>query len=812
MTNTPVRHADTIIFPASLDPRAVSIVERLTEGGFESYLVGGCVRDLLLGHIPKDFDVSTAARPRQVRRIFRNCRIIGRRFKLAHVHFGEHIIEVATFRQNPSSKPAAGDDQDAEESNEDLLITRDNEFGTAEEDSVRRDFTINALLYDVATAEVIDYVGGVKDLEARVLRTIGDAPVRIAEDPVRMLRAIKFAARLDLSFDDELDKAMHDCAELISRSAPPRVLEEIYKQLTCGCAERSLAMLFDFGLFERLLPEVAPYWLEHRDELLAVGRALDQIDQGGRRVSNAFVLAALWYRPWRDELEADGDDGHEPDAMNAAADILQPAAVRMNIPRRDVGRVKSLLTLQLKLERSKRGRRFRMNDFLARAGTQEAIDLLYLRCLVGEGDAELHESWTARLAERFGDELAGERSATAVDDDAPPPKKRRRRRSRGGRGRSGRGEGRGEGRGDGRRRSQKDGDQAADGPAQSSAQSEQAKPDDNDSRPAPAKSPDAPPVRAAKPDDAPSHADSPSRPGSDLTQPAPESGGPSHEATAASGGASSDPAPRRGLRAIMGRIVKRVLGDDGKPEVQPSDRPGTDAPSPSAARATGSEQSEQAKPSADPPARSEAQDEDPAAASEATGDGTSADPAADAGDRPPRRKRRRRRSRSRRQDESSENADGGDGATTESSDTADSDADAPSSAASDTPGGENKPGGRKRSRRRRGGRNRSGRGARDADTGGEQGGASGDEGESTRSEGGSGRKKTGGRSDSGSSRKSGGSGRGAGSGRKGKSSKPSRSRGDKQGSSDGGSSTDSDSGGQGPGQRHPEDVEDIFDW
>ncbi|MEM8714125.1 MAG: hypothetical protein AAGG01_24535, partial [Planctomycetota bacterium] len=191
------------IDPDRLDRDAKRVVKRLQQHGHEAYFVGGCVRDLLIGRRPKDFDVATSARPSEVRRIFRNCRIIGRRFKLAHVFYGDHIIETATFRAAPHEDGQTGD-------GEDLLIVDDNEYGTAESDARRRDFTVNALFLDPTTHEILDHVGGLKDLKARTLKTIGDPEVRMAEDPVRILRAVKFATRLDLEIDDPTWEAMCD--------------------------------------------------------------------------------------------------------------------------------------------------------------------------------------------------------------------------------------------------------------------------------------------------------------------------------------------------------------------------------------------------------------------------------------------------------------------------------------------------------------------------------------------------------------------------------------------------------------------------
>ncbi|MHC4844931.1 MAG: polynucleotide adenylyltransferase PcnB [Planctomycetota bacterium] len=418
MSHEPVRYGDTLIFPASLDPDAVTVVSRLNDAGLESYFVGGCVRDLLVGLLPKDFDVSTAARPRQIRRLFRNSRIIGRRFKLAHVHFGDKVIEVATFRQPPE----AADEVEGEDA--DLLIRRDNVFGTAEEDVIRRDFTINALLYDLRTSEVIDYVGGVEDLRQRVLRTIGDPSVRFAEDPVRMLRAVKFMSRLEMDASPETDAAMHECADLIERSAPPRVLEEIYKLMSCGKANRALAMFQEYGLLDRLLPEIASTWREHPAELAAMGGALDRIDRGQRKLDNSFLLACLFLPAWRARLEK--VQGQDPVAI--IRDLITPVAMRMSMPRRDVGLVKQMLYAFSRFERPPRSKRFRMKEFLARVMTRRALDLLYVATLAGFIDPELHAEWAQRASD-----VEADPEATV---EAEPREGGRRKRRRGGRRRS----------------------------------------------------------------------------------------------------------------------------------------------------------------------------------------------------------------------------------------------------------------------------------------------------------------------------------------------------------------------------------------
>src|SRR5512139_1948040 len=231
-----------------VDADALKVLYRLKDAGFIAYLVGGSVRDLLLGRRPKDFDIGTSAHPYEVKRLFRNCWIIGRRFRLAHVKFGQKIIEVATFRRQVSASLA----EDAP----DLLIHRDNTFGTPEEDAFRRDFTINALFYDIATFAVIDYVGGLRDLKDGIIRCIGDPDERFREDPVRMLRAVAFAERLRFTLDPPVEQSIRRQRQEIARSAPPRLMEEYYKVLRTGASERVFRTLARVGLLEPITPEL----------------------------------------------------------------------------------------------------------------------------------------------------------------------------------------------------------------------------------------------------------------------------------------------------------------------------------------------------------------------------------------------------------------------------------------------------------------------------------------------------------------------------------------------------------------------------
>jgi len=275
---------------ALLDPDAVKVVRRLRRAGHQAYLVGGCVRDLLLDIRPKDFDVATSAHPNQMKETFRNSRLIGRRFRLAHVFFrGGKIIEVSTFRANPLDE--------LQDLPQDLLIRHDNVFGTEVEDARRRDFTINGLFYDVDEGKVVDHVGGKADLAARLVRSIGNPDVRMREDPVRILRAIRFAAKCAFDVEPATLAAMKKHVEEIPRCAPPRVLEELMKLLRSGAARRCFELLREIGALRILLPPVAAY-LERNgpEEAERHLRALDALDahvRVGEIPSDAVLLATL---------------------------------------------------------------------------------------------------------------------------------------------------------------------------------------------------------------------------------------------------------------------------------------------------------------------------------------------------------------------------------------------------------------------------------------------------------------------------------------------------------------------------------------
>src|SRR4051794_21511978 len=259
-----------------IDPDALKVLYRLRQAEHTAYLVGGSVRDLLLGRRPKDFDIGTSAHPYQVKKLFRNCWIIGRRFRLAHVKFGQKVIEVATFRRQVAVGEEVVQDgvpaPDPTTPEGEHLIHHDNTFGTPEEDAFRRDFTINALFYDIATFSVIDYVGGLEDLRAGVVRSIGDPDVRLREDPVRMLRALALAARLDFTIEPTLLHAIRANGHEIAKSSQPRLLEEYYKILRAGSAEKAFRGLADLGLLEPISSEL------HRGATDALWQSLAALD------------------------------------------------------------------------------------------------------------------------------------------------------------------------------------------------------------------------------------------------------------------------------------------------------------------------------------------------------------------------------------------------------------------------------------------------------------------------------------------------------------------------------------------------------
>jgi poly(A) polymerase len=440
-----VPRAEHTLSRSDIDPDALKVLYRLRQADFTAYLVGGSVRDLLLGRRPKDFDIGTSAHPYQVKKLFRNCWIIGRRFRLAHVRFGTKVIEVATFRrqlqpgeevvqdgvpvQDHHGEPGSDPSREVVDGNRALelprppsgdvqLIHRDNTFGTPEEDAFRRDFTINALFYDISTFSIIDYVGGLDDLRTRLVRSIGDPEVRFREDPVRMLRAIALAARLDFAIERPILDAIRVLRHEIAHSSPPRLLEEYYKILRAGSAERTFRGLADAGLIEPISDEL------HKGARDDLWRSLANIDDYRRNfpstpdtLTNAMLLGTVLVplglapQPGRPVMRVPGEGRPKP-ALPRLGDL--PLA------RRDVERLRQILALQRRLHDI--GASIRAQ----RALTHRSIFREALTWLEIHGSApEVVEHWITVLAERGADE-----PVAPVSDGAGRPHRRRRRRRR----------------------------------------------------------------------------------------------------------------------------------------------------------------------------------------------------------------------------------------------------------------------------------------------------------------------------------------------------------------------------------------------
>ena len=431
-----VPRAEHTLSRRDIDPDALKVLYRLHQGGYTAYLVGGSVRDLLIGRHPKDFDVGTSAHPYQIKKLFRNCWIIGRRFRLAHVRFGPKIIEVATFRRQlaqdeeivqdgvparvhaaPSGLAEAGRGADHH------LIHHENTFGTPEEDAFRRDFTINALFYDIATFSLIDYVSGLEDLRARIVRSIGDPNIRFREDPVRMMRAVALSARLDFQIDPPILEAIETHRYELARSSPARLLEEYYKILRSGYAERTFRNLAALGLLEPVSTEL------HQGAGESLWRSLAALDAYRRRFERApealtnpvllaSVLVALGLLPvdrWQ-ESPAIGGDGTRRVPIG-------PRLGSLPLARRDLERLRQLLGLQRRLRDPASSPRARL-ALAQRSTFQDALTWFEINA----GAAGVVDQWRAELSNT--DQAAQPAAQVGSADQAIRRRRRRRRHFR----------------------------------------------------------------------------------------------------------------------------------------------------------------------------------------------------------------------------------------------------------------------------------------------------------------------------------------------------------------------------------------------
>lgn len=409
-------HASEHDIQSSLvDADAVYVIERLRKAGYEAYLVGGSVRDLLAQKEPKDFDISTSARPEEIKRLFRGkCLLIGRRFRLAHLRFGSKVLEVSTFRSGE---------------NGDELITRDNVWGTPEEDVLRRDFTINGLFYDPSSHTVIDYVGGWEDIHKGVLRSIGDPVVRFKQDPVRMIRLLKFQARFGFAVSDKCASALERCKEEIAKSSPPRVLEEIFRMLESGSAEHFFRIMAEKGMLELLFPQIAEFMKgPEGDQILRYLKAADTLNTKSldRSLSRAALASCLLfpivdYRLKKEFIE-EGKTPHFGDVILVISSVIKELASSSfsHFPRRLTMAINFIISTQYRFtpfsgKRHHRPKLFQQKEF------SHALQFFRLRTFV---DGSLNESYS------HWKDLARQKKSKQGHKPHPPPGKKRPRRRR----------------------------------------------------------------------------------------------------------------------------------------------------------------------------------------------------------------------------------------------------------------------------------------------------------------------------------------------------------------------------------------------
>jgi poly(A) polymerase len=461
-----IARPDHIVSRSMLSRNALKVLYRLNQAGFQAFLVGGGVRDLLLETAPKDFDVVTDAHPEQVRKLFRNCRLIGRRFRLAHVHFGPEVIEVATFRamRDPArdADEDSGDEAPATSANgggghidrvvdDSGRILRDNVYGSIEEDVWRRDFTANALYYNIDDFSIWDYVGGAQDIADRTLRMIGDPVQRYAEDPVRLLRAMRFAGKLDFSLHPDTARPIRAAGPSLLDVPPARLLDESIKLLMGGAGQATMALLREYDLLQYLFPMTDQVLsrddTDHDRRMIEMGLAnSDRRLAQDKPVTPIFLFCVLLWSPIRDlamefarqsEPHAEDEPPLDPQAVREATfEIVSRQQGRVSIPRRFAQSMSDILTMQPRFHHLQGRHAHRLYDH---PRFRAAWDFLLLRYEAGEpGIAEQTIDWwrevQAMETEQAHEKLSsGGRSAGTGTGTGP---RRKRRRRRGGRGRT----------------------------------------------------------------------------------------------------------------------------------------------------------------------------------------------------------------------------------------------------------------------------------------------------------------------------------------------------------------------------------------
>lgn len=404
----------------NIHPNALKVLYRLHEAGFGAYLVGGCVRDLLLGHRPKDFDIATDAHPEQVRRLFRNCRLIGKRFRLAHILFGRDIIEVATFRthhQNANEQHARSHQG---------MIVRDNVYGDIEDDVERRDFTANALYYNIADFSLVDYVNGIDDIKNRVLRMIGDPEKRFHEDPVRLLRCVRFAGKLNFTISPEIETHLSHLSYLLQQVSSARLFQEILKFFQGSRQLAIFNLLLKYNLLEKLFSQTAGS-LHHGKGLKLIELALSKTEQRldiEKTVSPTFLFSVFLWQPIQEQAEKEEESGMPlyVAVEKAIFHVLKKQVQQLAIPRTLQLSIRDICTLQYRFIQRNGSRPHRT---LEHPRFRAAYDLLTLRSEAGEHVTELCTWWTQF---HEADPATRERLIKELNQSRPPKKRRNSRR------------------------------------------------------------------------------------------------------------------------------------------------------------------------------------------------------------------------------------------------------------------------------------------------------------------------------------------------------------------------------------------------
>lgn len=398
----------------AIPENVLKVLYRLHRSGYRAYLCGGSVRDLLMGRTPKDFDIATDAHPTEIRRLFRNSRIIGRRFRLVHIIFQDQVVEVSTFRREPE-RP--------QDESEDLLITDDNTFGTPLQDARRRDFTINALFYNIADFSLIDYIGGLDDLRDGLVRVIGDADVRFREDPVRMMRAVEFSARLGFKIEKETYEAILRHRSEILKASPPRVSEEILELLRRGWSRGAFNLLVETALLQPLLPEIYTSIAGKAGYFWKMLEVLDRTVQSGRKIPDAVLLSVLML-PWViDELEA--EEARRASRMRIGEvlvfirDLVQPLCIRMSLAAGTRHQIEQALETLWRLLEPPTDRRAQFRAVF-REPFNDALALFELYSFSSGRYVDTYKQWQSFAT----------RARRAAEDGAASETKKRRRRKR----------------------------------------------------------------------------------------------------------------------------------------------------------------------------------------------------------------------------------------------------------------------------------------------------------------------------------------------------------------------------------------------